>query len=128
MRKLVVLLTVILVLGLSACGTGSDTAPSEGDPQAGEQVFDNVAAPACGLCHSLQPEQTLVGPSLAGIAAEAGQMVSGQSAEEYLRNSIVDPDAFVVEGFQAGIMPSNYGSQLSEEQITDLVAYLLTLD
>jgi mono/diheme cytochrome c family protein len=55
-------------------------------------------------------------------------MVSGQSAEAYLRESIVDPDAYVVEGFTPGIMPSNYRTQLSDEQITDLVVYLMSLD
>jgi cytochrome c len=76
----------------------------------------------------VQPGQNLVGPSLGGIANVAGQMVSGQSAEEYLHESIVSPDAYVVEGFQSGIMPSNYGTQLSEQQINDLVAYLMTLN
>ena len=70
----------------------------------------------------------MVGPSLAGVKAVASQEVPGQSAEAYLRESIVDPDAHVVEGFSPGVMPSTYGTQLSDEQITDLVAYLMTLD
>lgn len=128
MRKLAVFLTLVLILGLVACGGDEGAPPAEGDPQAGEQVFTQLSSPTCSSCHSLEPGQTLVGPSLAGIAEEAGQMVSGESAEEYLRKSIVDPDAYVVEGFGAGIMPSTYATQLSDEQITDLVAYLMTLD
>jgi mono/diheme cytochrome c family protein len=57
----------------------------------------------------------------------AGDMVSGQSAEEYLHESVVEPNAYVVEGFPANVMPTNYGSQLTDQQITDLVAYMLTL-
>jgi mono/diheme cytochrome c family protein len=128
MRKLVVFFTLVLMLGLAACGGGDSAAPAEGDPQAGETVYTEVASPTCDSCHSLQAGEAIFGPSLAGVAAQAGQEVSGQSAEAYLRESIVDPDAHVVEGFAAGIMPSTYGTQLSDEQITDLVAYLMTLD
>jgi hypothetical protein len=75
----------------------------------------------------MEPDVVLVGPSMAGIANRAGSQVSGQSAEDYLRESIVDPDAFVVDGFAAGLMTSTYGSALSEQQIEDLVAYMMTL-
>ena len=129
MRKGRWLLLVVLAVALAACGGGA--APSEsggggGDAAAGEAVFNEVAAPACNTCHSLEPGVTLVGPSLANIGAVAGSMVAGQSAEEYLHESIVNPSAFVVEGF-SDLMPSSYGAQLTEKQINDLVAYLLTL-
>ena len=128
MRKLVLILTLIMLMGLTACGGDDGATPAGGDAQAGQLVFTEVAAPTCSSCHSVQAGDTIVGPSLAGIANVAGQMVSGQSAEVYLHESIVDPDAYLVEGFQAGIMPSNYGTQLSEQQINDLVAYLMTLN
>lgn len=128
MRKLLMLFTLVLVLGLAACGGDGGAAPAEGDPVAGEAVYAQVASPTCGSCHSLSPGETIVGPSLAGMAEVAGQRVSGQSAEAYLRESILDPDAYLVEGFGPGIMPSTYSTQLSDEQITDLVAYLITLD
>ncbi|MEJ2210449.1 MAG: c-type cytochrome [Anaerolineae bacterium] len=126
MRKLVPFLALALLVGLVACGGGGGTSAG-GDAQAGEQIFNGGASPPCSSCHSLQPGQTLVGPSLAGIADLAGQLVPGESAEQYLHESIVDPNAYVVEGFQPGVMPSNYGTQLSEQQINDLVAYLMTL-
>ena len=46
---------------------------------------------------------------------------------EYIHTSITQPGAFVVEGFQDGVMPLNFGETLSEQDINDLVAYLLTL-
>ncbi len=125
MRKLFVLLAV-LALSLAACGGDSGSAGS-GDAAAGEQVFTKTAAPACNTCHSLQPGQDLVGPSLAAIGAKAGARVSGQSAQEYLQESVVDPNAYLVDGYTANIMPNVYGSQLSEQQIQDLVAYMLSL-
>jgi cytochrome c len=64
---------------------------------------------------------------LANIGAEAGGMGSGLSAEEYLRQSIVEPDAYVVEGFGQGLMPAGYGDALTAQQLDDLVVYLLSL-
>jgi mono/diheme cytochrome c family protein len=126
MRTLSLSLLLILALGLTACG-GGDAAPAAGDPVAGEKVYNEVAAPACITCHSLEPGVDLVGPSSANIGAEAGSRVSGQSAEDYLRESIVDPNAYVVEGYAQGLMPGTYRSQLTDQQVSDLVAYLLTL-
>ncbi len=81
----------------------------------------------CRICHSLDEGVTLVGPSFAGIGNEATNRVPGLSAEEYLRQSIVAPDAYIVEGFPAGQMVPNYLDLLSEDDIENLVAYLLTL-
>jgi len=81
----------------------------------------------CRLCHSLEPGVRLVGPSLYGIATAAAERVPGLSAEEYLYQSIVEPDAYVVPGYPAGTMPPDARERLTEEQIQDLVAFLLTL-
>jgi mono/diheme cytochrome c family protein len=129
MRKLVFLLILVLAFGLAACG-GNAEAPAAtggGDAGAGEVVFAEASVPACNTCHSLEPGVTLVGPSLATIGAEAGSRVPDVSAADYLRKSITDPDSTVVEGFASGLMPQGYEAQLTEEQIEDLVAYMLTL-
>lgn len=100
------------------------------DPKQGRRIFEstNVGAGAgCRVCHSLQPGERRVGPSLAGIGAAAANRVPGLSAEAYLRQSIVDPDAYVVEGFPAGQMFPDYAERLTDEEIDDLVAFLLTL-
>jgi ferredoxin/cytochrome c2/succinate dehydrogenase hydrophobic anchor subunit len=82
----------------------------------------------CRICHSLDPGLTLVGPSLDGVATRAASRISGLSAEEYLRQSILDPDAYVVAGFPAGQMLQNFGTLLTAEDIDNLVAFLLTLE
>jgi cytochrome c2 len=82
----------------------------------------------CRICHSLEPEVVLVGPSFAGIATRAATRVPGLSAEDYLRQSILEPNAYVVEGFPAGQMLQNFGDLLTEEDIDNLVAFLLTLE
>ncbi len=61
------------------------------------------------------------GPSQAGLATRAETRVPGQTAEEYIRNSIVNPNDYIVEGFAEGVMYQNYGTDLTPEQIDDLV-------
>lgn len=122
-----------LPLVLAACG---GPAPAEnqiqGDAARGEALFAQTTigsnnAPGCITCHSLEAGVMLVGPSQADVGARAETAVSGQSASEYLRTAIVDPNAHIVDGFVAGVMYQNYAQDLSEQEIADLVAYMLTL-
>ncbi len=62
-----------------------------------------------------------------GVAIGAATRVSGKSAEEYIRESILDAGAFVVDGFPDGLMPRTFADTLTLDQIDDLVAFLLTL-
>lgn len=82
---------------------------------------------ACIGCHSLSEDVKLVGPSWYGLADQAGERVKGQSAEEYLYASIVKPNEFVVEGYASGLMLQTYGETLSEQDMADIISYLLTL-
>jgi mono/diheme cytochrome c family protein len=86
-----------------------------GDPQAGEEVF---ASTGCGSCHAFEAAGTTgtVGPNL-------DDSLEGKDAA-YVRTAIVEPNAEVAEGYPEGVMPGNYGDQLSEEQLNDLVAFL----
>jgi L-cysteine S-thiosulfotransferase len=111
--------------GATASGGGSAAA---GDPKAGEALFNSATIgsnPGCKTCHTVDGSK-LVGPSLQGVASRAGSRVPGQSAEEYMRTSITDPNAYVVPGFPSGVMPS-FKTVLSDTQLNDIVAYLMTL-
>lgn len=77
--------------------------------------------PGCVTCHSLEPDVTLVGPSLAGVESR----VAGMSDADYIRRSIVDPDADTVAGFAAGLMRPDWEDYLSADQIESLVDFLL---
>ena len=58
----------------------------------------------------------------------AGTRVDGLSAIEYVHESIVNPNEYVVEGFVAGVMPQNWSDAFDESQIDDIIAYLWTLE
>ena len=60
------------------------------------------------------------------MSARAATTRPGYSAEMYLYESIVDPGAFAAEGQRAGIMPANFGQRMSDQELADLVAYLMT--
>ena len=68
----------------------------------------------CAHCHRLDHFE-VVAPTTQGIGERAGQRVEGMGAEEYLWESIVDPEAFLVEGFNRQPMPTIYGEILTEE-------------
>lgn len=101
----------------------------------GENLFHTVT-PACNACHSLQPGADMAGPSLAGIATRAEQLIgspdyTGEAADVtgYIRESITSPSAHVVPGAMysangVSFMPNTYPETLSEQQIDDLTAYL----
>lgn len=121
-------LSVGLALFVAGCGDGEPLSP---EAAAGEALFaERVIAPnpGCITCHSLEDDARLTGPSMAGIATRAGSRVTGLSAAEYLRTSILEPDAFVVDGFDDDLMPENWAEVLSEEDLDALVSYLLTLE
>jgi hypothetical protein len=79
------------------------------------------------VCHSLDPGEDLVGPSLAGIGTTAANRIPGLSAEDYIRQSIVDPNAYTVEGFQEGQMLQDYDERLTPGELEALITYLMTL-
>jgi mono/diheme cytochrome c family protein len=89
----------------------------------GRQIF--VAA-GCGGCHKLADAGTngTIGPPLDDLASVAGDRKPGTSAEDYVRESLLDPEAFTVEGFQPGVMPT-YEGKLDDKQLRELVNYLL---
>ncbi|MCH8094787.1 MAG: c-type cytochrome [Chloroflexi bacterium] len=115
-----------IALVLAACG-GSQAG---GDPVAGEEIFrtkleDEPGRHACSECHSLGAISPYA-PPVSFIGKDAGGRVEGMSAEDYLRQSIIDPSAFIAEGYRDNIMPKVYGEILTEEEIDHLIAYLLT--
>lgn len=127
--SLLFVLMLALSVVLAACGGGggetTDSAAKAGEDLFAKTVIGSQAG--CITCHSLEEGVIVVGPSIAGIGSRAGSIVAGQSAEEYLQESILNPDAHLVEGFPAGTMPQVWGDELTSEQVDQLVAYMLTL-
>jgi cytochrome c oxidase subunit II len=94
----------------------------------GKQVF---TANGCGGCHTLADAGAngTVGPNLTNIDADAAKYGKQQneSPQQYVKDSIVNPEKFTVPGFPKGVMPSTFGQQLSPQQLDALVKYLLSV-
>ncbi|MCB0045714.1 MAG: c-type cytochrome [Caldilineaceae bacterium] len=108
----------------SALPVGVAAALDNADPVRGQQL---TLQNACIGCHSVDPSMPMAGPTWNNMAEVAATMVEGESAEEYLYNSIIHPNDFVVEGYTPNVMLQNYGETLSDQDLADIIAYLLTL-
>jgi len=105
-------------------GGGPGTAkPAGGGAAAGKAVF---ASNGCGGCHKLAAAGSSgnVGPDLDNVVADAAKYAKGKSPADYIRESIVDPSAFVVPGFPKGTMPETF-KQLPKDQLDALVQFLV---
>lgn len=122
-----VLALAILVIGCSPTNsTPTVTAfPPNSAEARGLALFSGKGR--CATCHSLSPDTVIVGPSLAGIATRAASRESGLTAAEYLEESILLPDKIKVPGFENMQMDTSLAKILTFDEISDLVAYLLTL-
>ena len=101
--------------GAAGGGGGGGAA---GGAMAGKTVFTQSAQPPCASCHTLADAGATgtTGPDL-------GKVLKGKD-ENFIRTSITDPNAAIAKGYSQGIMPPNYGSTLSKQDLDALVAYL----
>jgi len=78
----------------------------------------------CGNCHVFRPAGSTgaIGPGLDNLVADAEK--AGVPLEEYVKESIVDPNAYIVPGYQQGVMPGTYKDTLSPQVVQALVQYL----
>ena len=124
--------------GAALAGEAPAVAASS-DPVAVGQALFQRSPPGCFACHSTTVGVNLVGPSLAGIATRAAQRVAApdyhgtaRDAAGYIRESIVNPNAYLVPGptFTSGgrsLMPTGFETTLKPPAVDAIVAYLMTL-
>ena len=93
-----------------------------GPGQAGLAAF---TANGCGSCHTLAAAKATgkIGPDLDKLLADAKK--AGKPLEDYVRESIVSPNDYIVPGFHANVMPETYAQQLPKDQLDSLVQFLV---
>ena len=134
------------MLVLLACGSPTPTPPPlgleptfvVGPTYAVEPIFVVTPAPdpgkliffsqGCATCHTIEGISTTVtgatiGPDLTNIATIAATRKPSLAAEDYIKESLEDPDAFVVAGFKP-LMPA-LADEITENELEDLVDFLL---
>ncbi|MCS6926318.1 MAG: cytochrome c oxidase subunit II [Candidatus Binatia bacterium] len=99
---------------------------ASGPPEArGAALFEELR---CATCHRETIPGVMLGPSLAGLFGKPVRLHSGESViadEAYIRESILNPAAKLVAGYQP-LMPT-YQGQVSEEGVLQLIAYIRSL-
>jgi cytochrome c oxidase subunit 2 len=87
----------------------------------GQTVFLTAG---CTGCHSLAgvANEGFIGPNLTGLPDRAGERVEGLSAEDYVRQSVLDPQAYIVDGY-GEVMPT---LPLDTAEVDALVEFLLS--
>jgi hypothetical protein len=81
----------------------------------------------CTACHSLSEGELTVGPALAGVAPSLGGICARVDAD-CIRESMLEPNAVLVAGFCADMMPSVWDGGPTEAHLDQLLDHLLTLD
>jgi mono/diheme cytochrome c family protein len=132
--------------------TGTSTGPSpsdalaaqlaklpKGDANRGQSLTETTYA--CVACHitgptgpgwrasadNATPKGEGIGTRAQHRFTDAGYTGAAKSADTYLLESIIAPNAFVVTGFTSGLMPQNFGTQMPPQDLADIIAYLDTL-
>lgn len=95
-------------------------APAAAAPTASTDPREILTANACLGCHQLGGEGGAVGPPFTGMGARL--------TKDQIRAAILDPNATIAQGFEAmrGMMPPNFGQQLSAAQLEAVVNFLST--
>ncbi len=89
---------------------------AESPPAPAETLEDIVAKYACAACHTMLGTQSPVGPELDAVGARL-------SAEE-IRESVIDPEAVIAEGFAPGLMPADFADRMTIRELEILVKFL----
>ncbi len=92
------------------------------------QIGQKIYSTSCIACHGLAPGEKKTGPTFAGIFGKTEELEGGGTVtvdENYIRESMMLPNAKIVKGFQ-GVMPTQSG-QLDDEEVAGVIEYLKTL-
>jgi nitric oxide reductase subunit C len=138
MRYEKVLIVVALACLLESIRLSGPVAAAGGDAGRGAQLFARLP---CASCHDLTKPWPggEICPNLGNIATEAARIVrrrdyrgKAKDAAGYIRESIIDPNAYIVPGPNyrtaegQSVMPKDFGRTLTASEVDDLVAFLMT--
>ncbi len=121
-KRLLIVLLVLQAVFLMR----SETAQGAESVEKGETLFRGLG---CLACHKVKAEGSNIGPELNGIYGKVVELATGEKVEvteDYLLESIQNPNAKVVKGFPLGLMPMAY-TGLPKEDLNSLVAFIKSL-
>ena len=129
---------VTLTVGVATLQGRAQGPGEKGDARRGADLFGKLP---CASCHDITRPWPGgdVCPNLGNIATEAARIVrlptyhgKAKSAAAYIRESIVEPNAYIVPGQSyrtpdgQSVMPKDFAETLNAKDLNDVVAFLLT--
>ncbi len=82
----------------------------------------------CGSCHTVRGIPTAVGTDAPDWCISARNFQTGKVDLAYLRRAITDPNADIAPGYKAGLMPTDFGTAFSTQEIDLLVVFIAGLN
>jgi mono/diheme cytochrome c family protein len=92
--------------------------PIPADAAPGAEVF---LSQGCGSCHLLAELGDI---AVGTVGPDLDEVIPGQDPSQ-VEQSVVDPEADISQGFPSGVMPDNYGEELSPKELKDLADFLV---
>ena len=115
----------VVFLFLAGCGNGGN--PADVLAERGSTLYKDYG---CAGCHTVDGTR-LIGPTWKGLYGSEVELADGSTVvadEEYLKESMLQPSAKTVAGFQPGLMETVIKpNSLSEDEVEALVAYIKEL-
>lgn len=107
-----------------------------GDPERGKEIFMDRHLTKCEGCHSLDGTEFRGAPTMLGISARLAERMPVDSIVDYLQQSILEPSAYLVEGFEDKMPTFTVVEQakgqpkvpatITEQELNDLIAFMLS--
>ncbi|MCU0511236.1 MAG: c-type cytochrome [Anaerolineae bacterium] len=122
----------VATLGTDVDSAVTAVAALTGDADRGKQLYEGQARSqanarfGCSGCHmggSQAPDTELTWANVTGQRLNEAQF-AGWTPEQYLIHSIVLPNEYIVTGYSSGVMPANFGEQMTAQDMADIIAYL----
>lgn len=119
------MLAKVRVVSLDEFHSWVNSDPSAGMPPAeiGKQLYASLG---CNACHSLADGVRMVGPSFYKLYGKEGKFTDGttyKADENYIRESILNPNKHIVDSYPKNVMPA-FDGRLDESQLTAMIAFI----
>lgn len=98
-----------------------------GDPNNGQQLYTALACAGCHVAGVVGPKTEGTWTRIEDVRLKQPKF-AGFTGEEYIVDSVLKPNDYVVPNFQPNLMPQNFGTRIDAQQLADLVAFLKSQD
>jgi len=120
-----------VTVGSTSTPTTTSTTPTTTSSSGGAAVAAGKAlftSSGCTACHTFTPAGSngTIGPNLDTAPAQDAKADHNMNLAAFIKQSIVDPKAYLAKGYTTSVMPTTFGTTLKSSQIDDLVAFILS--